>query len=74
MEPAKFDEYLEEDGLTNALEYRKQNNETGCHGREFYQRCAKTILQVGELKIKPLRITTSLPIDIIPFIKSIPAK
>jgi hypothetical protein len=30
-----FNEYLEEDGLLNALEYRKKNNEMGCNGREF---------------------------------------
>jgi uncharacterized GH25 family protein len=66
LEPSKFEEYLKEDGLTNALEYRKQNNETGCNGREFYQRCAKTILQVGNIKDKTFSIATSLPIDIIP--------
>lgn len=66
QEPSKFEEYLKEDGLTNALEYRKQYNETGCNGRELYQRCAKTILQVGNVKDKTFSIATSLPIDIIP--------
>lgn len=66
MEPLQFEAYLKADGLTNALEYRKRNNETGCTGREFYQRCAKTLLQVGEIKDKTYGITTSLIIDIIP--------
>lgn len=66
LEPGKFNEYLEEDGLTDALEYRKKNNEMGCNGRESYQRCAKTLLQVGEVKDQTFGITTSLPIDIIP--------
>ena len=66
MEPLQFEAYLKEDGLTNALEYRKRNNETGCTGREFYQRCAKTLLQVGEIKDKTYAIATSLMIDIIP--------
>jgi len=52
--------------LTNALEYRKQNNEMGCNGREFYQRCAKTLLQVGDLKDQTFGTTTTLPIDIVP--------
>jgi len=65
LEPSKFEAYLEEEGLTNAIEYRKQNNETGCNGREFYQRCAKTIIQVGDVKDKTFAIATSLPIDII---------
>lgn len=67
MDPLKFDEYLKEDGLLNALEYRKQNNETGCSGREFYQRCAKTIIQVGTVKDKTFSFATELVIDIIPF-------
>jgi uncharacterized GH25 family protein len=66
LEPGKFNEYLEEDGLLDALEYRKKNNEMGCNGREFYQRCAKTLLQVGDIKDQTFGITTSLPIDIIP--------
>lgn len=66
LEPGEFNEYLKEDGLINALEYRKKNNEMGCNGREFYQRCAKTLLQVGEVKDQTFGITTSMPIDIIP--------
>src|SRR6188508_1214376 len=66
LEPRAFNEYLEEDGLSEALEYRKKNNEMGCNGREFYQRCAKTLLQVGEVKDQTFGITTSMPIDIIP--------
>src|SRR6187397_1041285 len=38
LEPGAFNEYLEKDGLLNALEYRKKNNEMGCNGHEFYQR------------------------------------
>ena len=67
MEPSKFDEYLKEDRLLNALEYRKQNNEAGCSGREFYQRCAKTLIQVGDIKDKTFSFATELVIDIIPF-------
>jgi uncharacterized GH25 family protein len=66
LEPVKFNEYLEEGGLYEALEYRKKNNEMGCNGREFYQRCAKTLLQVGDVKDQSFGISTSLPIDIIP--------
>ena len=66
LEPGKFNEYLEEDGLLNALEYREQNNEMGCNGREFYQRCAKTLLQVGDAKDQTYGIATSIPVDIIP--------
>lgn len=66
LEPEKFEAYLKEDGLTNALEYRKEHNENGCNGREFYQRCAKTLIQVGNVKDQTFKIPTFLPIDIIP--------
>lgn len=67
LEPGAFNEYLEDDGLFEALEYRKKNNELGCNGREFYQRCAKTLVQVGDVKDQTFGITTGLPVDIIPF-------
>lgn len=65
-EAAKFNDYLQEDGLTNAVEFRKQNNETDSIGREFYQRCAKTLIQVGAVKDKTFSIITGMPVDIIP--------
>ena len=67
MAPSQFEAYLEDDGLTNALEYRKQHNETGCPGREFYQRCAKTLLQVGDTRDKTYSFATELAVDIIPY-------
>ena len=66
LSPTQFNGYLEEDGLTNAIEYRKQKNENGCNGREFYQRCAKTIVQVGHIKDFTFNLKTDLPLDIIP--------
>jgi uncharacterized GH25 family protein len=66
LDPEKFTEYLTEDGLINALEYRKQNNETDSAGREFYQRSVKTILQVGSIKTDIYKKQTALPLDIIP--------
>ncbi len=66
LEPAKFEEYLKEDGLTNALEYRKKNNEQQRNGRELYRRCAKTIIQVG-LKIdETATMRSDLMLDIKP--------
>ena len=62
----KFNEYLTEDGLTDAIDYRKKNNETDSAGREFYQRCAKTIIQVGSIKTKTFSEDSDLPLEIIP--------
>jgi hypothetical protein len=47
LEPDKFLEYLKEDGLTNAIEYREAHGENDSTGKEYYQRCVKTIFQVG---------------------------
>jgi uncharacterized GH25 family protein len=65
QEAEKFNEYLKEDGLYDAIEYRKRNNELDSIGREFYQRCAKTLIQVGNLKDKSYSVITGLPVDII---------
>ena len=66
LEAAKFNEYLAEDGLQEAIEYRNQHNETDSIGREMYQRCAKTIFQVGKIKDNTYKTATLLPVDIIP--------
>lgn len=66
LDAKKFLEYLTEDGLTNAIDYRKEHNETDSVGREWYQRSVKTIVQVGSNKTDVFKKQTSLPLDIIP--------
>lgn len=66
LDPQKFLEYLKEDGLQNAIDYRAAHNETDSIGRENYQRSVKTIFQVGAQKTNLYKKETSLPIDIIP--------
>ena len=66
LEATKFNEYLTEDGLTAAIEYRKEHNETDSMGREFYQRSVKTIVQVGNKKTDVFKKQTTLPLDVIP--------
>jgi uncharacterized GH25 family protein len=65
-EAGEFNKYLEEDGLTNAIEYRKEHKETDSAGKELYMRSVKTIFQVGNVKDETYKRTTSLPLDIIP--------
>jgi uncharacterized GH25 family protein len=66
IEAPDFNKYLHDDGLTNAIEYRKQNNETDSNGREYFQRCSKTLIQAGNVKDKTFSVPTGLPVDIIP--------
>lgn len=66
LDAQKFNDYLQEDGLTAAIDYRNKQNETDSAGREYYQRSAKTIIQVGNKKTEVYKKQTSLPLDIIP--------
>jgi uncharacterized GH25 family protein len=66
LDSAKFLEYLKEDGLQNAIDYRAEHGETDSAGREYYQRSVKTIFQVGAKQDDTYKINTTLPVDIIP--------
>jgi uncharacterized GH25 family protein len=66
LEAAKFNEYLQEDGLREALEYRQKNGDTLKNGTEYYQRSVKTIFQVGSKMTDAFKQQTDLPVDIIP--------
>ena len=65
IEPAKFHEYLKEDGLLNALEYRLQHGEADSAGREHYKRCAKTLFQVGSTKDNVYSKQCGMPLEFI---------
>jgi uncharacterized GH25 family protein len=73
LDSAKFNTYLKEDGLTDALDYRAAHNENDSAGREFYQRSVKTLVQVGDKKSNISR-QTNLPLDIIPLSNPYAAK
>jgi hypothetical protein len=65
IEPEEFVDYLREEGLTQAIEWREQNGETDRPGRERYAKYSKAILLSGEpdaTHAQPL----GLPIEIVP--------
>ncbi len=66
LEPSRFREYLEEDGLKEAIAYRNEHGENDSVGRENYQRCAKTLFQVGSVKDDVYKRPCSLPLEFIP--------
>jgi uncharacterized GH25 family protein len=66
LEAVKFNDYLREDGLMDALKYREKNGDTAKNGRENYQRSVKTIFQVGSRSTNVYKRKTNLPLDIIP--------
>jgi uncharacterized GH25 family protein len=66
LDAAKFNDYLREDGLNEALKYRDKNNDTTKNGLEIYQRSVKTIFQVGGRYTNSCKQKTDLPLDIVP--------
>ncbi len=66
MKADSFLLYLEEDGLDNAIEIRKQRNETDKPSRELYQRCVKTIVQVGPKTDNTFAKYTGMMLEILP--------
>ncbi len=66
LEPEKFNQYLKEEGLDEALLFRKQQHEENKTGTEQYLRSVKTIFQVGTFLTDACTKATGLPLDIIP--------
>ena len=66
MKADSFLLYLEEDGLDNAIETRKQRGETAKPSRELYQRCVKTLVQVGKKPDNAFAQNTGMMLEIIP--------
>lgn len=66
MEGNAFNEYLKEDGMENIVAYREKNNLKEKRSREFYQRCAKTLLQVDGKNDETFKINTGMTLEVIP--------
>lgn len=71
MKADSFLLYLEEDGLDNVITARQQRGDTNKPSRELYQRCVKTLVQVGSPSVQPGSDTlfaknTSMMLEIIP--------
>ncbi len=65
--PSKeFNAYLEEDGIENILALREKQNQLDKPSREFYQRCAKALLQVGQKTDHTYAINCGMPLEIMP--------
>jgi uncharacterized GH25 family protein len=66
LDAPTFNEYLEEYGLKNVIELRKQQKLQDSAGRELYQMSIKTLVQVGSATNECYKQVTELPLDIIP--------
>ena len=65
LEADKFNDYLEEDGIENIYELRKKNGQLNKASKEFYSRCAKSIVQVGNKTDDSYKKNTGMPLEII---------
>jgi uncharacterized GH25 family protein len=62
----EFNNYLRDEGLSFALDYRERNKDTTSSGREYYEQDEKTIFQVGNATDNTYKIKTHLPLEIVP--------
>jgi len=65
-EAEKFNQFLKAKGLQDVLTYRLEHNQTDSAGKEQYQSCIKTMIQVGSLFDETFSRPTNLLVDIIP--------
>jgi uncharacterized GH25 family protein len=66
LDADKFNDYLKEDGLDDALAIREKNNAMNTKSREFYSRYTKLLLQAGEARDDTYKKVVGFPIEIIP--------
>ncbi|MFD2569183.1 DUF4198 domain-containing protein [Spirosoma soli] len=66
MKADSFLLYLQEDGLDNIITARQQQGESNKPSRELYQRCAKSLVQVGDTPDRTFSKNTGMTLEIIP--------
>jgi hypothetical protein len=73
MDAQKFNNYLQEEGLEDAIRHRQAYNQDTSVGKENYMRCAKTLIRIKSrmgksdyLKTSFYTSTAGLPLDIVP--------
>ncbi len=62
----QFNAYLEEDGIHDVLEARRQRNELGKGARERYSKHVKAVFQVGEARSGGFSVVLGYPAEIVP--------
>jgi uncharacterized GH25 family protein len=62
----RFNDYLQAEGLTPALEARQRAHRTGADGAERYSRCAKVLVEAGARGASRATRPVGLPLEITP--------
>jgi uncharacterized GH25 family protein len=66
LEAGRFDKYLQAEGLERIRELRRKRGETGANGREYYSRCAKSLVKVGDGSGAGFDRALGYPLELIP--------
>lgn len=67
LDSEKFNTYLKKEGLEHALKTRTELGLEDERGREFYSRCAKTLIKAGNGKdVSAMSAVIGYPLEIIP--------
>jgi hypothetical protein len=66
MTAEDFNSYLEEDGLPDVLEARRQDNELNRGARERYSKHVKAVFQVGDVRSGEFAVLLGYPAEIVP--------
>lgn len=66
LDAERFNKYLKENSLDDAINQRKKNGSTDKPGKEFYVRYAKLIIQAGQKLDEGYKRRMGLPLEFIP--------
>ena len=68
MKAEKWNRYLEEEGLQSIVRLREAKQQSDLPGREYYQRCAKSLVLIGDqpVSLKALQQPLGYRLEIIP--------
>lgn len=66
LEAGRFDKYLQNEGLEKIRELRRRRGEAAVSGREYYSRCAKSLLSVGSAPGTGFDEELGYPLELIP--------
>jgi uncharacterized GH25 family protein len=67
LDAEKFNTYLKKEGLEHALKIREDSGTENERGREFYSRCAKTLVKSGDgTDVSAMSTVIGYPLEIVP--------
>lgn len=66
LEAGRFDQYLQAEGLDSVRALRRQRGEEKTNGREYYSRCAKSLVSAGDGPGKGFDQVLGYPLELIP--------